>query len=206
MLGFFSNHAALTQQQLQISKTSALTMSLLGILKSPVAIFASFLIWDTHIAFEQIMGYGLSLAVMMYHGLSAEALDSHRQQFNAWVGSFRSDSGSAIHESTKPVFTKAIAYLGSLITIEPKHSEVQRGRTGRRERTPRASPEKAGLASDLSGKGGESPSGKVCWTVGLGVCFVGGWHPGLSYSRRAIGHRVRPSEEVTFGIGPGGGP
>lgn len=139
-------------------------MSILGVLKSPVAILASFLIWDTHLAFEQTMGYGIALAMMVYHGLSADALDPHWQQFDTWFDKFRfSDSGATIRESSVPVFSKATAYLGSLITIQPKDSDVQRGRTARREGTPRTSAEKVGLLFDSPSKAGESPTptGKV---------------------------------------------
>lgn len=145
--------------QKQIGKTSALTVSLLGVMKSPFAVVASFLIWKTHLAFNQIMGYGVSLAVMMYHGLSTEALNPYWQQFDAWVGRFMSpESGALVREANESTFKKASAYLGSLITIEHQDCDVQRGRPPRREGTPWPCLEKIGLAASSPNKGGESPS------------------------------------------------
>lgn len=147
----------------QISKTSALAVSLLGFLNSPIPILASLLFSHTPITFTQIMGYGFSLAGTFFYGLSPEGMGA---QVDAWFGiPLGSDSEAGSRESTAPIMAKASEYLGSLITINAQDDdeEAQRGRTGRRDGTPRPNPpaEKVRISVDSAAGKGEPPSGKI---------------------------------------------
>lgn len=136
-------------------------MSLLGILKSPVPILASLLVLHTPMAFIQIMGYGVSLAGMFFYGLSPEGMGP---QVDAWCGStLGPDSEAGARESTEPIMAKASACFGGLLSIDPKtdDEEAQRGRTGRRDGTPRSGPEKIRISLDSVAGKGETPSGKA---------------------------------------------
>ncbi|KAJ4386340.1 hypothetical protein N0V93_009235 [Gnomoniopsis smithogilvyi] len=146
-----------------ISKTSALAVSLLGFLNSPIPILASLLFSHTPITFTQIMGYGFSLAGTFFYGLSPEGMGA---QVDAWFGiPLGSDSEAGSRESTAPIMAKASEYLGSLITINAQDGdeEAQRGRTGRRDGTPRPNPpaEKVRISVDSAASKGEPPSGKI---------------------------------------------
>lgn len=146
---------------LQISKTSALAVSLLGILKSPIPILTSLLVLHTPITFVQVMGYGVSLAGMFFYGLSPEGMGP---QIDAWFGCAVSSSSEAdTREAAEPIMSKATAYLGSLISIESRNGdeEAQRGRTVRRDGTPRPCPEKVRASLDSIASKGEAPNGKV---------------------------------------------
>lgn len=138
-------------------------MSLVGILNSPIPILTSLLVSHTHVTFTQIMGYGVSLAGTFFYGLSPEGMGP---QVDTWFGipmGTGSGSESGNRESTEPVMAKAKAYLGSLITIDSEDGdeEAQRGRTGRRDGTPRPSPEKVRISVDSVASKGESTGGKV---------------------------------------------
>lgn len=146
----------------QISKTSALAVSLVGFLNSPIPILASLLFSHTPITFTEIMGYGVSLAGAFFYGLSPDGMGP---QVDAWFGiPTGSDSEVGNRESSAPIMAKASEYLGSLITINPQDGdeEVQRGRTVRRDGTPRPSPpnEKVRISVDSVASKGEPPSGK----------------------------------------------
>ncbi|KAJ4418094.1 hypothetical protein N0V82_005757 [Gnomoniopsis sp. IMI 355080] len=146
-----------------ISKTSALAVSLIGFLNSPFPILASLLFSHTPITFTQIMGYGVALAGAFFYSLSPDGMGP---QVDAWFGiPTGSDTEAGSRESTTPLMAKASEYLGSLIVINPQNGdeEVQRGRSGRRDGTPRPSPpaEKIRISVDSVTSKGEPPSGKV---------------------------------------------
>ncbi|CAN8100457.1 unnamed protein product [Discula destructiva] len=143
---------------LLISKSSALTVSLLGVLKSPIPILASLLIWKTSVSYIQMIGYGVSLCGMFNHGFISEPLGP---LVIAWAeGLVSSASRSALRESMEPLLAKATSYSRTIITIVAINNdeEMQRGRTARREGTRHPSPEKTRLSPDSSSKGGEPPT------------------------------------------------
>lgn len=144
----------------QISKTSALAVSLLGFVNSPIPIIASLLFSHTPVSFTQIMGYGFSLAGTFFYGLSPEGMGP---QVDAWFGiPMGSDAEPGSRESTAPIVAKATEYLGSLITINSQNGdeEAQRGRSVRRDGHPRSPPaEKIRNSVDSAASKGEPPSG-----------------------------------------------
>lgn len=152
-----------TDGHYQISKTSALAVSILGFLNTPVPIIASLLFSHTPVSFTQIMGYGFSLAGTFFYGLSPDGMGP---QVDAWFGiPMGSDSEPGSRESTAPIVAKATEYLGSLITINSQDGdeEAQRGRSARRDGQPRSSPpaEKVRISVESAASKGEPPNGKA---------------------------------------------
>jgi hypothetical protein len=67
---------------LQIGKTSAVVMTLCGVLKDVLLVLASMAIWATPISGLQAFGYSIALAGMIYYKLGSEALKSYGSEAN----------------------------------------------------------------------------------------------------------------------------
>jgi len=57
-----------------IGKTSSLVLTLCGVLKDILLVFASIAIWGTPVTKTQFFGYGIALVGMMYYKLGAETI------------------------------------------------------------------------------------------------------------------------------------
>lgn len=61
----------------QIGKTSAVVLTLCGVLKDIMLVVASMMIWGTQVTALQFFGYSIALGGMVYYKLGYEQLRSH---------------------------------------------------------------------------------------------------------------------------------
>jgi hypothetical protein len=54
---------------MQIGKTSAVVLTLCGVLKDILLVIASMLIWDTQVSALQVLGYSIALGGIVYYKL-----------------------------------------------------------------------------------------------------------------------------------------
>ena len=66
----------------QIGKTSSLVMTLCGVLKDLLLVFASIMIWGTPVTALQYFGYGIALCGLVYFKLGADTLKAQFSEAN----------------------------------------------------------------------------------------------------------------------------
>ena len=66
----------------QIGKTSSLIMTLCGVLKDILLVFASIMIWGTPVTALQYFGYGIALCGLVYFKLGADTLKAQFSEAN----------------------------------------------------------------------------------------------------------------------------
>lgn len=71
---------------LQIGKTSAVVLTLCGVLKDILLVIASMMIWGTQVTGLQFFGYSIALGGMVYYKLGFEQLKGHIADANrSWA-------------------------------------------------------------------------------------------------------------------------
>lgn len=88
-----------------IGRTSSLVLTLCGVLKDILLVFASILIWGTHVTALQYFGYGVALCGLIYFKLGAETI---KAQFSEGKRQW------AEYGAKHPAQRKAIIFVGIL--------------------------------------------------------------------------------------------
>ena len=116
----------------QIGKTSSLVLTLCGVLKDILLVFASMMIWGTQVTYTQFFGYSIALGGLIYYKLGAEHFKQYLGQASlAWA-----DFGVQRPGARKLVIiglfvTIVFVLLGGLAPIfAPSQTEALRGYVG----------------------------------------------------------------------------
>lgn len=98
-------------------------MTLTGILKNILLVIVSVMIWNTHIAPLQVVGYTIALAGLMYYSLGYDQILNACQAGASWTASWwggRDVNGpSSICLKTRRVVITALLMAG-LISLSPR--------------------------------------------------------------------------------------
>ena len=76
------NSITTTNIKLQIGRTSSLVLTLCGVLKDIILVFASIAIWGTPVSSLQFFGYSIALGGLIYYKLGGETLKAQFGEIN----------------------------------------------------------------------------------------------------------------------------
>lgn len=92
----------------QIGKTSAVVLTLCGVLKDILLVGASMMIWGTQVSPLQSFGYSIALGGMVYYKLGFEQLKGYIGEGTRQWAEFG---------ATKPVLRKVTIFIGSAFLL-----------------------------------------------------------------------------------------
>jgi len=93
---------------LLIGKTSAVVLTLCGVLKDILLVIASMMIWGTQVTPLQFFGYAIALGGMVYYKLGLEQLKGYAGEANRQWAEFGAN---------KPVLRKIVIFVGSAFLL-----------------------------------------------------------------------------------------
>lgn len=91
---------------MQIGRTSSLVLTLCGVLKDIILVFASIAIWGTPVSLLQFFGYSISLAGLVYYKLGGDTLKVQLGEVNRMWAEY-----GARHPALRKVTTFIIGLL-----------------------------------------------------------------------------------------------
>lgn len=97
-----------TDNSFQIGKTSAVVLTMAGILKDILLVCASMLIFRDPVTLQQFFGYSIALAGLVYYKLGAEKMQSLATDVRLHVGEY---------QRSNPAKTKVIAVGGVVVIV-----------------------------------------------------------------------------------------